>query len=124
MHTRIVYRVYLAWLVLCMCPGRTTWNETTCVGASLEETCSPSLSSHWPPVAFHLHGWDHVKVHLCASACQLVLSLLTLGLVQANLLLRLMDAFSLLCLGGTIYQRCLGHLILTVFPSSMIYHKP
>lgn len=58
-HACRSYCVQLAWLI---CPGLTTWDQLTCVGAHSGRK-SPSFRTHCPPITCHKE-WHHVELLL------------------------------------------------------------
>lgn len=84
-----------------------------CGNSPMEETDSPCLNSHWPPIVLYPGGetmWNLPCLHWRGSWRYYA------GLVQATILLSIYGCVSLSCLGNTSIRRHPGPLLLPVFP--------
>lgn len=74
-----VYITYWVCLALLACPGFSTWNWTTYMGAHpWRKLVLPTLQSHWPPVALHL-GVGPCGISAlcyCMSTCVIIMMIL------------------------------------------------
>lgn len=82
-------------------PELTTWDRKTHRMLSLEESDSPSLSSHWTPEVPHT-GVKPCRISLSTLAWQLV-SLLYQSYSDNNIVV-ISQVYFLLCLGDTVKQ--------------------